>query len=442
MNIIANRYRVGLLLASILLIGAQGADAVPEIQSWQTENGGKVLFVETHALPMVDIKLVFAGGSARDGDIPGLALFTNALLNSGAGKWNANEIAEQIDGIGARLDTDSARDMALVTLRSLNDRDKLAQALKILRAVVSEPQFNRADIERDRQRLLAVLQHKQQQPESVADDAFNKLLYGSHPYAHPSEGTPESIKRITRDDLLAFHRQYYVAHNAVLAMVGDLSRRQAEAIAEQILGALPAGKVAPPLPDAEVVPRARQQRIAMPITQTHIIIGQPLVARGDEDFFPLYVGNHVLGGSGFGSRLMNEIREQRGLAYDTHSYFVPMAAAGPFRAAVQTRNDQAAEAQRLLKETVERFVMEGPTADELNKAIKNITGSFPLNIDSNSDLIDYLGMIGFYDYPLDHLQTFISRIRAVTAEQIRDVFKRRLQPENFATVIVGGSIEE
>jgi zinc protease len=192
----------------------------------------------------------------------------------------------------------------------------------------------------------------------------------------------------------------------------------------------------------ETVKKAQLQRITMPITQTHIIIGQPLIARDDADFFPLYVGNHILGGSGFGSRLMNEIREQRGLAYDTHSYFVPMAAAGPFRAAVQTRNDQAEEARRLLQETVSRFVAEGPTDDEMHKAIRNISGNFPLNIDSNSDLIGYLGMIGFYNYPLDHLQTFVSRVQAVTAEQVRDVFKRRLHPENFSTVIVGGAAEE
>lgn len=432
------------ILSCVLLsvIFSASVEAVPQIQSWPSSNGGKVLFIETHALPMVDIKLVFAGGSARDGSLPGVALFTNSLLISGAGQWNADEIAERLDSIGAQLNTDSARDMALVNLRSLRENSKFVSALEILQSVVAEPQFNPKDIERDRRRLLTMLQHKQQQPESIAEDAFMQLMYGTHPYAQPPEGTLESVKRLSRNDLLAFHKRYYVARNAVLALVGDLTREEAESIAERILGALREGEKAPELPAVEVPQQPRQRRIDMPITQTHVLIGQPVMARGDRDFFPLYVGNHVLGGSGFGSRLMDEIREQRGLAYDTYSYFLPMSAAGPFEASVKTRNEQVAEAEQLLEEIIARFVETGPTAEEVDKAIKNITGSFPLNIDSNADLVGYLGMIGFYDYPLDYLQTFVDRVRSVTSEQIHDAFQRRLNPKHFVKVVVGGSAEE
>ncbi len=442
MKALKDKFNTAFILLLILFSWTTGTEAIPEIQSWQSTNGGKVLFIETQALPMVDVKLIFAGGSARDGQLPGVALLTNTLLASGAGDWDADEIAEQLDGIGAVLTTDSARDMALVNLRTLSDKDKLQQALAIMQTVISRPQFNPSDLIRDKRRLLAMLQHKQQQPSTVAADAFNELLYGSHPYAHPSEGREQSINAISRDELLAFHRQYYVARNAVLALVGDLSRAEAVAIAEQLLTALPAGEPAPALPEVRIPEAPQLRKISMPITQTHILLGQPVIARGDPDYFPLYVGNHILGGSGFGSRLMDEIREQRGLAYDTRSYFLPMAAAGPFRATVETRNEQADEAHRLLLDAVKRFVAEGPDEEELNHAIQNITGSFPMQVDSNSDLIGYIGMMGFYNYPLDHLQTFTSRIRAVTVEQIRDAFQRRLSPENFVTVIVGGSVSE
>ncbi len=432
----------GFLFCALSISIATSSHAIPDVQSWHSSNGGKVLFIETHALPMVDFKLVFAGGSARDGGLPGVALLTNVLLSSGAGDWSANEIAELLDGIGANLNTDSARDMALVELRTLIEEEKLKLAVDILQTVVSEPQFNQSDLERDKRRLLAMLQRKQQQASSVAADAFNELLYGSHPYAHPKEGNAQSIHSISRKDLLAFHRKYYVAKNATLAIVGDLSRLQAEALAEQILSSLSEGDPAPELPKVKDLDAPQLRKIAMPTTQTHILIGQPAIARGDLDYFPLYIGNHILGGSGFGSRLMDEIREKRGLAYDTHSYFLPMAASGPFKASVQTRNEQANEAHRLLEDTINRFIAEGPSDHELNSAIKNITGSFPMLIDSNSDLISYIGMIGFYDYPLDYLQTFETRIRAVSLDQIRDAFKRRLSPANFVTIIVGGSVTE
>lgn len=424
------------------LLFLRTALAVPDIQSWKSEQGVQVLFVELHSLPMVDIRLVFSAGSARDGDMPGLALLTNSLLTSGANDMDADEIAAKLEDIGAQLSNESFRDMALLSLRSLSEPGKLEQALNIMRQVLGNPTFPANALTRDQRRLLAVIEQKQQQPGSVAADAFYAAVYGKHPYASPSEGTAASVKAITRKDLASFHKQYYVAGNAVIAIVGDLSRQAAEEYAAELLRGLPTGeKPAPILPVPEL-DKAKEIRLPMKTTQTHILLGQPGMRRGDPDYFPLYVGNHVLGGSGFASRLMQSIREDRGLVYDVHSYFLPMDVKGPFIAGMQTRNEQTEEALTLLRADIQRFVERGPTKQELDKAIKNITGGFPLSIDSNSELVNYLAMIAFYQLPLDYLDNFNANVEAVTVDAVKDAFKRRLHPGNFVSVIVGGSVDK
>ena len=437
-----NWRRLSCLCAAAVLnsVISMSAAAIPTIQHWQTENGVRVYFIQTQALPMLDIQLVFAAGSARDGGaagLPGLAALTNSQLLSGAGDMNADAIAIALASVGAELSTDSLRDMALLRLRSLTDPEKLNQALAVFQQVVNQPTFPIADLERDRQRILLAIKNKQLNPGAVLTDAFFAALYREHPYATPPEGTTASVHAITREHILAFYRRYYVASNAVIALVGDVDRQQAERIIEQLVGSLPRGVAAPAIAAPAMLTEASEQRIELPTSQTHIAVGQLGVKRGDPDFFPLYVGNHILGGSGFASRLMQEIREDRGLAYSVFSYFSPMAVAGPFRAGLQTRNQQAEAALALLRENIARFVTAGPTPAELEQSIKNITGGFPLKIDSNADLLGYLGMLGFYGLPLDYLQTFNARVQAVTVENIREAWQRRIQPDKMAVILVG-----
>lgn len=218
-----------------------------------------------------------------------------------------------------------------------------------------------------------------------------------------------------------------------------MDRPQAEALAERVIGKLPAGEAAPAIP--EVVPLTKPQLVkqSFPASQTHIQVGQPALSRNDPDYFALHVGNYILGGGGFVSRLTTEIREKRGLSYSTFSYFAPMRQNGPFIMGLQTRNDQADEALKLLNETLKEFIDNGPTADELKAATQNITGGFALGLDSNAKIIDNIAAIGFYQLPLDYLDSYTSKVDAVTIEQIRDAFKRRLQPDNMVTIMVGGS---
>lgn len=407
------------------------------IQNWETKNGAQVLFVQAMELPMVDVRIIFDAGSARDGGTSGLARMTNLMLNHGAGKWDTDAIAERFDSVGATYGASSLRDMALVSIRGLTDKILLSTALDTLLAIITQPHFKTTELERERKHTQVALQAQQQSPSEISNKAYYKAVYGQHPYSSPTLGEEKSIKTIKRKHLLEFYSRYYVGRNAVLAIVGALDRNRAEGLAERLVGKLPAGEHAAPLPRVPGLTTGKTTRHQYPSTQSHIKIGQPGMMRNDPDYFPLYVGNHILGGSGFGSRILHEIREKRGLAYSAYSYFLPMRVAGPFLVGMQTRNDQTGRAIELLNKTLHRFVAEGPTQTELTHAKKNITGGFPLHISSNKDIIEYLGLIGFYGLPLDYLQTFNKRVEAVTAKQIKSAFQRRINLDALVTIIVG-----
>lgn len=248
------------------------------------------------------------------------------------------------------------------------------------------------------------------------------------------------MQPLTRADLVEFHRRLYVVRNAIVAIVGDVSRKDAEAIADQLLSGLPEGEPQPPLP-APAPNRAPQGvRTPFPSEQTHILAGELGMTANDPDYFPLYVGNHILGGSGLVSRIMEEVREKRGFAYSAYSYFFPQRQAGPFEIGLQTRNDKAEEALKLAIATVRNFVDKGPTEQELEAAKKNIIGGFVLRLDSNQKLVGEVASIAFYDRPLDYLETFPQKVQAVTREDIKRAFKARIDPDRLQTVLVGGAV--
>jgi zinc protease len=221
-------------------------------------------------------------------------------------------------------------------------------------------------------------------------------------------------------------------------MVGNVSRAEAEAIAEQLTRGLPAASgTEPALPPVSRLDAGVLRVIAHASTQAHILIGAPGVRRIDPDYFPLFVGNHILGGGGFVSRIIDEVRQKRGLAYSAYSYFSPLMREGPFLIGMQTRHDQAGEALDVARRTLRDFVAGGPTEEELRAAKQNIIGGFPLRIDSNRKIQEYLSVIGFYRLPLSYLEDFVPNVERVTVAEIRDAFRRRVDPERMATVVVG-----
>jgi zinc protease len=425
---------LGLLLSNTVL-------AIPTIQHWQTDFGVRVYFVPAPDLPMVDVEIVFDAGSARDADKPGLAQLTNSLLSEGAGGHSADYIAEHFDNLGAQLDNSVSSDMATVSLRSLSDSQLLQPALEMLALLLAKPTFDNTSLKRIQQQMFTILKYQQQSPDDIGKKAFYRAIFGTHPYATLPEGTLENVAALTRDDVKAFHNRYYVAQNAIIAIVGALDKTAAEKLANTIVSQLPVGETAPTLPPVAQLSEAKNLHIAYPSTQTHIFIGQPGVIRGDPDYFTLYTGNYILGGSGLVSNLAAEIREKRGLAYSVYSYFSPRRVAGPFIANLETRNEKTAEALQVMRETMRDFIEKGPSEDKLKKAKQGITGHFPLRIKSNSDIAGYLSMIGFYQMPLDYLHTFNENIEAVTLEMIKDAFKRRLQLDKLVTVTVGDNTQ-
>lgn len=427
----------GWLLA--IIIFSSSAGAVPVIQHWQTANGAQVYFVPTLDLPMVDVEVVFDAGSARDNGRYGLATLTNGLLNEGAGGYSADQIAEQFENLGAQFGNSVDRDMASVSLRSLNEASLLQPASQMLATVLTRPEFAEVPFKRIQQQMLAGLEYQKQSPSALASRAFYRAVYPeNHPYAIPSSGTTETVKTLTPTEVRAFHARYYVAKNALVSIVGALERAAAENLANTLVGQLPPGEAPAPLPAVPALTAAQKVHIEYPSTQTSILLGQPGMARSDPDYFALYIGNHVLGGNGLVSRLSENIREQHGLAYDVSSYFSPLRVAGPFAVDLQTRNAQKDTALQLIRKALQDFVEQGPTAAELQRSQHDIVAGFPMRIDSNSDMVSYLTYIGFYGLPLDYLAKFNTNIEAVTVDKVKDAFKRHLYLDKLVVVTVGG----
>jgi len=423
-----------LLTAFLIFLAALPAAAGIPVEHWNTAAGARVQFVASRGLPILDIQVDFAAGSMFDpAGKSGLAALTRSLLDLGAGERDETAIAEELADIGAQLGGGADTDRASVSLRTLSDPEKRAIGIDILRAVLTQPRFDALILEREKERAIAGLKEAMTRPGSIAGKAFWAALYPDHPYGR--QATPESVAPLGRDDLVAFHARHYTGANASITLVGDLSREEAAQIAEQISKSLPPG--APlPLPPAPALGKGGSTAIAHPATQAHIHIGLPAIERGHPDFFPLLVGNYTLGGGGFVSRLMKEVRDKRGYAYSVYSFFSPLKQAGPFQIGLQTKRSQARDAIRLSREVLERFLAEGPSEEELAAAKANLTGSFPLRLDSNRKILDNVATIAFYGLPLDYLDRYQEKVEAVTAAEIKAAFARHVQPQALRIVTV------
>jgi zinc protease len=426
------------LVAGLLFVGVlsmTAAHATLPVQSWSTRSGAKVLFVESRSIPMIDINIDFDAGARYDPPAKsGLAALTHGLLPLGAGNLSEQEIADRMADAGAQRGGRLDLDRAGVSLRTLSSRSEREIAFATLASVVSAPRFVPEVLVREQARRISALKEEETKPEAIADRAFDRALYGDHPYGR--NPTSASLEAITVADVQAFHSAHYGARRAVISMIGDLSRTEAEEVAERVTASLPPGTPAPAL-SAVPAPRAGEERIAHPASQSHILIGSAVLKRSDPDFFALTVGNYILGGGGFVSRLMAEVREKRGLAYSAYSYFSPRLQEGPFQAGLQTKKEQANEALVLVRKVIGDYVTSGPTEKELKAAKDNLVGGFALRIDSNRKILDNLANIGFYGLPLNYLDTWTANVTRVTAADIRAAFKRHVRSDALSTVVVG-----
>ncbi len=425
------------LLFFTTLFLACATSAAVKISHWQTSTGARVYFVENHDLPIIDMAVNFPAGSARDTkSTSGIAGVTRYLMTLGADGLNEEQITNAFADIGANLGGELDVDRAAFKLRTLTSES--AKALETFNKILHKPDFPQAVLEREKARIVAGLKESATQPESIANKAFMQALYPDHPYGLDENGEIDTINAMKREDLIAFYNTYYTAKSAVIALIGDMTEAQAKTIAENATKGLPQGAAVPKIAEVTYPSAASTQRIAHPASQAHIVLGYPGIKRGDADYFALYLGNYVLGGGGFVSRLTEEVREKRGLVYSVYSYFMPMAELGPFQIGLQTKKEQAEESMKVVNETVAKFIANGVTEKELKAAKDNITGGFPMRIDSNAKILDYLSMIGFHQLPLTYLDDFNKQVAKVTAKQIKDAFQRRIKPQDFVSVTVGG----
>ena len=416
--------------------------AAPQIQHWISEDRLAVYWVPTTDLPIVDVRLSFSAGSARDDQQPGLAQLTNSLLDQGAGKWSADQIAERFDAIGARYSSGVSLDYAWLQLRTLSLKTQQEQAFETWLQVLSQPTFSKKAMENQRKQSLQAINLAKQSPSKVANQAFMRALYQDHPYSKPTMGEAGALNDISTEDVRQFYKRFYVAKNAILVLVGDLEKSAAEALASRIAKSLPAGKAAQPLPEPKPMEKSEQIMVDYPSSQSHILIGQLGSKRGDPDYFPLYLTNYIFGGGGFISRLMQKVRVEKGLSYSVSSYFIPYGQLGPFILSLQTQNNNVDEALPLIQKMLESWKDKGVTQAELDLAKKKITGGFPLRTATNSDLLAYVSMIANYGLPLNYLERFTTNIKAVTVEQANDALRRRMHPDRLLTVIVGQEAQQ
>ena len=424
------------LFVPLLLVLGVPAQASPPIAHWRTPEGARVFFVETHALPVLDVQVDFPAGSAHDPEErAGLAELTRALLVMGVQGMDETTLSNRLADLGALLGGGADMDRATQTLRTLSTADKRTPALAIFKSILGRPTFPADVLAREKARTIASIKESLTRPDVLATKNFWDRMYPGHPYGR--KATPESVHALQQTDLLDFYRRHYTAAQASITIVGDVARVQAEAIARELAAELPAATGARPLKTPSP-PKAGVVRVAHPAAQAHLLMGLPAIRRGDPDFFPLLVGNYSLGGGGFVSRLMKEVREKRGLAYSVYSHFTPMAQPGPFQIGLQTQRAQAAEAIALVRGVLAEFLAGGPSDEELRAAKQNLSGSFPLNLDSNQKMLSAVALIGFYGLPLDYLDRYPENIEKVTATQVGEAFRRHIRLDEMVTVVVAG----
>ena len=430
----------------LLVLGLFGnAYAILPIEQLDSYKGAKAYLVQTKALPMVDIEVSIDAGDRYDpAGKNGLADMTASLMNYGArgnkGVLTEAQIADEIADLGANIGLSVGDERAVLRIRSLSRQDLRERAVQLAATMLSAPTYDPKIVEREKQRTITNLREAETKPEFVLDKRFKKLVYGSYPLANAP--TVKSVAAVSAADLVQFHKQFYRGDRMIVSIVGDVDRAQANQIVQALLNQIPeSGAPIAKLPELvrSPVEPLDQREIQIPFDsqQAHIAMGMTAVTRNNPDYFPLMVGNYVLGGGGFVSRLMTEVREKRGLAYSVFSYFAPGKSTGIFQAGLQTKSDQGALALEVMSSTIAQFIADGPTPSELAAAKANLMNGYPLRIDNNRKLLDNVSSITWNDLPLDTMEVWTKQVEAVTLEQVKDAFQKYLAMDRMKIVMLG-----
>ena len=434
------------ILVCLLTFGYfAAAHAILPIEKLDSFKGSKGYLVQTKALPMVDIEVSIDAGDRFDpSGKSGLADMAAGLMNYGVkgdqGILSEAQIADEIADLGANIGLSVGGERAIMRIRSLSRKDLQDRAVKLAAAMLSSPTYETKIVEREKQRTITNLLEAETKPEFALERRFAKSVYGDYPLGN--NPTVKSIAAVSAKDLIQFHQQFYRSDRMIVSIVGDVDRAQANEIVQTLLQKIPqSGNPIAKLPELQrspVEPLAQREiQIPFDSQQAHIAMGMTAVTRSNPDYFPLLVGNYILGGGGFVSRLMSEVREKRGLAYSVSSYFAPGKDTGIFKAGLQTKNDQAVLALEVMSSTIAKFIADGPSPAELLAAKSNLVNGYPLRIDNNRKLLDNVSSIAWNDLPLDTMEVWTQQVEAVTLEQVRAAFQKYLAMDRMKIVVLG-----
>jgi len=422
------------LVAAVLFL-PNNAEAM-KIQKVKSPGGIVAWLVEEHSLPLVAMRFAFDGGAVQDPKgKAGVSNFLTTMLDEGAGELKSQAFQEKMEDLSVKIGFSSSRDVFSGSFQSLSKN--LDAGSELLRLAVTKPRFDAEPLERMRERLAADIVMADNDPNKVASRAWFHLAFGDHPYARSVDGDAASIKAIGADDLKTYHKNVFARDTLNVSVVGDITPEALAQLLDKVFGGLPEKSSLAPVEMASLTAGPKQKIIEMKVPQSVAQFGHRAFLRKDKDFVPSYVLNYIIGGGGFNSRLMEEVREKRGLAYSVYSYISPYAHASVFLGGVATKNEAMGTSLDVIKGVFKRIAEEGPTAEELKNAKRYLTGSYPLRFDTNSKIANQLLWIQIENLGLGYIDERNQMIEDVSIENIKAVAKRLLQSDGLIVTIVG-----
>ncbi len=428
------KYIIILLLVAGIPAVAQSAE--PLGKRILLDNGMVLLLSEKHDIPMVTVNMaITAGSTAEPPDKPGLASITASLLTQGTTKRTASQISQEIDFIGGSLSTSGGEDFASAGLRVL--KKDIRAGLDLLSDVLLNPVFDQKEIDRKVKETLAEIQRQKEEPALVTNNAFAKAVFGGNAYGRTNDDVAAYLPKLTRQDVLTFYSARYSPNHAVIAVVGDVTEKEITALLNEYFKLWQKKEQSPPAyVQPPVVEKTMIEKIDKDITQANIAMGHVGISRENPDFYACMIMNYILGGGGFSSRLTDNIRDNKGLAYDVHSGFAAQKEPGAFMVAIQTKNESANEVIAETLKEMRRIQSELVSEKELSDAKAYLTGSFPLRMDTSAKIAGMLTSIELFNLGLDYPQRYPALINAVTREDVQRVAKKYLHPDNMVIVVV------
>ena len=426
-----------LLLALSQILWAHFAFSAEIVRKTTLANGLTLVVVERNQLPTVHLQVLLRAGSSADtANQSGLANLTAELLLQGTATQDATRISLRIESVGGSLTSGADLDFTSIHLAVL--KKDLPLGMELLADILLHPQFAEPEVARKITEMRARLKRMEEEPRQIAQLAFAKSLFRDHPYAHPVEGSVATLDQLTRADIQRFFQSYYRPNNALVTIVGQINLEEATDFLEKGLGGWQAAPIQkPPVGTPQGLARSEVVKIDRSSSQANILWGHLGVTRGNPDFYTLLVMNYILGGGGFVSRLMDQIRDNLGLTYGIYSHFNAREFPGAFEISLETKNQNTNQALAEILKELNKLLLKGVTATELAEAKAYLTGSFPLRMDTNAKMVKLLSAIEFYGLGLDYPEKYPQLINQVTEEEILRVARKYLQPDRFLLVVVG-----